>query len=79
MSRAIFRKPDFRLALDYPNITLCRAGRPEPVGSAMLDSPDAARQVARLGAAAGGARVTVVLPADEVWRGTIELGKAGRR
>ena len=39
MSRTTTRKPEFRLLLGYPYVTLTRADRPEPIGTATPGSP----------------------------------------
>lgn len=75
MSRQSLREPDFRLTLAYPVITLTEFGQAEPLAEVDLASPDIVADMRALGAAVtrAGARLTVVLPESEVWRGTLDL------
>ena len=75
MSSTSSRKPEFRLLFGYPSITLVEQGRSEPVAEVDLAGPALATRLHALGGtvARAGARLTVVLPESEVWRGSIEL------
>jgi len=75
MSSRSTRKPEFRLHMGYPYITLTREGEDTPLG---LATPEAHGFVAALrGLAAEVARthgrITVTLPAAEIWRGLLDL------
>ena len=69
MSRTSFGKPEYRLALDYPHITVTR-----PDAQAQQYSRAARRRCSPISRRlsteiqAAGARLTVVLPEGEVWR-----------
>ncbi len=89
MSRTPFGKPEFRLAMDYPHITVTRhdarvsgdAAPDAPVRAYDLASPTLVAELRRLGAEirAARGRLTVILPAGEVWRGRLALGEAKPR
>ncbi len=73
MSRTSFGRPEYRLALDYPHITVTRPGAQAQIfecGSSTLLA-DLRRLSTEILAA--GARLTVVLPEGEVWRGRLAL------
>ena len=76
MSSLSIRKPGFRLLLGYPDIILTRDDAAEPVGSAAPGSDRFGADLRRLAAEVlrCGGRLTVVLPASEVWRGQVEPG-----
>ena len=76
MSSITTRKPEFRLQLGYPDVILTREGETEPIGSATPGSDRFGADLRRLAAEVlrGGGRLTVVLPASEVWRGQVEPG-----
>jgi hypothetical protein len=80
MSSQSFRKPEFRLYLGYPEVTLTRAGASVPIGTALPDTPDFLASLRGFAAevARARARLVVVLPADEVWRGRSVLSGRGR-
>jgi hypothetical protein len=72
MSSSKFREPGFRLIFGIPDIVLTRDGAEPPILTMSAEAPGLIRDLrhcAALVAAAGGARLTVVLPAGEVWRG----------
>jgi hypothetical protein len=75
MSRAFFRKPEFRLYFGYPIISLTRAPAQEPLASATFGQPSFPDDFRGLGdeVARAGGRLTVVLPEAEVWRGRLAL------
>ena len=68
MSRTSFGKPEFRLAFDYPHITVTRSDAQEPVRVFEIGAPDLVAELRRLAAEIDGARgrLTVVLPEGEV-------------
>jgi hypothetical protein len=70
MSSTSFRRPDFRLHLGYPEVTLLRSDVPGMVRLAPPDHPAFADDLRRLAAAVDSAngRLTVILPDREVWR-----------
>ena len=70
------RKPEFRLQLGYPEVILTRDGETEPIGSAAPGTERFGADLRRLAAEVlrAGGRLTVVLPASEVWRGQVEPG-----
>ena len=76
MSSLSIRKPGFRLLLGYPDIILTRDDAAEPVGSAAPGSDRFGADLRRLAAEVlrCGGRLTVVLPASEVWRGQVDPG-----
>jgi len=76
MSSIVTRKPEFRLQLGYPDVILTREGETEPIGIATPGSDRFGADLRRLAAEVlrGGGRLTVVLPASEVWRGQVEPG-----
>jgi hypothetical protein len=76
MSSISIRKPEFRLLLGYPDVVLTRVGVEEPVGSATPGSEGFAADLRRVASEVlrAGGRLTVVLPASEVWRGQLEPG-----
>lgn len=78
MSSSSFRRPDFRLHLSYPEVTLLRSDVPGMVRLAAPDHPAFADDLRRLAAAIAdaGGRLTVILPDREVWRDRLRL--AGR-
>ena len=75
MSSNSTRKPEFRLQLGYPYITLTRGGEDEAVGVAAADAADSRRRCAASPprSARTGGYVTAVLPDGEVWRGLLAL------
>lgn len=70
MSSRHLRRPDFRLHLGYPEVTLLRSDIPGMTRLASPDHPAFADDLRRLAAAieATNGRLTVVLPDREVWR-----------
>src|SRR5690606_18765400 len=93
MSRTVFGKPEFRLAMNHTHITITRhdvgarrdpgtGEAPEPEPRAFdLGSPTLIADLRRLGAEirAARGRLTVILPEGEVWRGRLALGEAKPR
>lgn len=75
MSSSSFRRPDFRLHLSYPEVTLLRSDVPGMVRLAAPDHPAFADDLRRLAAAIAdaGGRLTVILPDREVWRDRLRL------
>lgn len=76
MSSITIRKPEFRLLLGYPDVILHHEDSAEPVGSATPGTERFGADLRRLAAEVirAGGRLTVVLPASEVWRGQVEPG-----
>jgi hypothetical protein len=74
MSSSTNRKPEFRLHLGYPYVTLTREDEGEPLCRAAPDRPGFAAALREIAAevARQRGRVSVVLPAGEVWRGELE-------
>ncbi|HVL21647.1 MAG TPA: hypothetical protein VM422_11820, partial [Amaricoccus sp.] len=70
MSSSSFRRPDFRLHLGYPEVTLLRSDVPGMIRLAAPDHPAFVDDLRRLAGAvdASSGRLTVVLPDREVWR-----------
>jgi hypothetical protein len=75
MSSKSFRKPEFRLDLGYPEITLTCDGAEAPLATATAGGPRFAAELRRLASevARGRGRLTAVLPESEVWRGQLAL------
>lgn len=75
MSSTFLRKPDFRLHLGYPEVTLLRSDVPGMVRLAPPDHPAFPDDLRRLAAAveAADGRLTVILPDREVWRDRLRL------
>lgn len=75
MSSSSFRRPDFRLHLSYPEVTLLRSDIPGMTRLAAPDHPAFADDLRRLAAAidTSNGRLTVILPDREVWRGRPRL------
>lgn len=73
MSSYTIRKPGFRLLLGYPDVILLRDGEHQPVGVAHPGTSGFAADLRRLAGEVlrAGGRLTVVLPATEVWRGRV--------
>lgn len=81
MSSNSIRKPEYRLLLGYPDVVLTRVGVEDPVGTAAPGTERFGADLRRLAAEVvrAGGRLTVVLPAGEVWRGQVEPeGRAPR-
>lgn len=76
MSSTNLRRPDFRLHLGYPEVTLLRSDVPGMVRLAAPDHPGFPDDLRRLAAAidATNGRLTVILPDREVWRDRLRLG-----
>jgi hypothetical protein len=74
MSSSTTRKPEFRLYLGYPYVTLTRDGEDEPLARAAPDQPGFAAALRAIAAevARRRGRLEVILPAGEVWRGLLE-------
>jgi hypothetical protein len=83
MSSTSFRRPDLRLHLGYPLVTLTGNDATVPLATAIPDAPGFPADLRRLARAVTRtrARLTVVLPESEVWRGQLALPRSplGRR
>ncbi|HMR60705.1 MAG TPA: hypothetical protein PKD62_09255, partial [Amaricoccus sp.] len=81
MSRTFKDRPGFRLRFACAAITLDRSDRPGELRVLNPDAPDLLTELRALAAeiAASRGRLTVELPASEVWRGPVPgLGRLGR-
>ncbi|MCB1376355.1 MAG: hypothetical protein KDJ78_19665, partial [Rhodobacteraceae bacterium] len=81
MSRTFKDRPGFRLRFACAAITLDRSDRPGELRVLNPDAPDLLTDLRALAAeiAASRGRLTVELPASEVWRGPVPgLGRLGR-
>ena len=81
MSSQSYRRPEFRLNLGYPEVSLARTGALAPIGVIAPDSPHFIGELRRFGGVVTRAhgRLVVVLPEDEVWRGRAVLPGGTRR
>ncbi len=81
MSRSFIEKPGFRLRFAYSAITLDRSDRPGELRVFNPDDPDLSGELSQVAAeiACCQGRLTVELPASEVWRGPVSgLGRLRR-
>ena len=81
MSSQSYRRPEFRLNLGYPEVSLARTGALAPIGVIAPDLPHFIGELRRFGGVVARAhgRLVVVLPEDEVWRGRAVLPGGTRR